>query len=60
MNKRVWYCLLCFLLFALIGLAANKKFMLAIDPGHGGGDHGVAGTYLKEKDPVLELTSTFG
>lgn len=60
MNKKVWHCLLCFLLFASVGLAANKKFTLVIDPGHGGRDHGAAGVYSKEKDLVLKFALAFG
>ncbi|MDY3103323.1 N-acetylmuramoyl-L-alanine amidase [Prevotella sp. SGI.027] len=60
MNKNVWHCLLCFLLFASVGLAANKKFTLVIDPGHGGRDHGAAGVYSKEKDLVLKFALAFG
>lgn len=60
MIKKVWHCLLCFLLFASVGLAANKKFTLVIDPGHGGRDHGAAGVYSKEKDLVLKFALAFG
>lgn len=60
MNKKVWHCLLCFLLFASVGLASNKKFTLVIDPGHGGRDHGAAGVYSKEKDLVLKFALAFG
>ena len=52
--------MLCFLLFASVGLAANKKFTLVIDPGHGGRDHGAAGVYSKEKDLVLKFALAFG
>lgn len=60
MNRKVWQCLLCFLLFASAGLAANKMFTLVIDPGHGGRDHGAAGVYSKEKDLVLKFALAFG
>lgn len=60
MNKKIWFCLFSLLMFAVVALAANKKFTLVIDPGHGGRDHGAPGAYSKEKDLTLKFGLAFG
>jgi len=40
--------------------AANKKFTLVIDAGHGGHDAGAIGTVAKEKDLTLKFALAFG
>ena len=41
-------------------MAANRKFTLVIDAGHGGTDHGAPGSYSKEKDLTLKYALAFG
>ncbi|EFI49210.1 N-acetylmuramoyl-L-alanine amidase [Prevotella sp. HMSC077E09] len=48
------------LLFAVAVMAANRKFTLVIDAGHGGTDHGAPGSYSKEKDLTLKYALAFG
>ena len=50
--------LLAFLPLAL--MAANKKFTLVIDAGHGGHDAGAVGTITKEKAINLNVALAFG
>lgn len=47
-------------MFALFSNAADKRFTLLIDPGHGGRDHGAAGAFSKEKDINLNVALAFG
>lgn len=47
------------LLFPLV-CAANKKFTLVIDPGHGGRDVGAVGRVAKEKNINLRVSLAFG
>ena len=58
-RKRVFF-LITMLLFAVAVMAANRKFTLVIDAGHGGTDHGAAGSYSKEKDLTLKYALAFG
>ena len=58
-RKRVFF-LITMLLFAVAVMAANRKFTLVIDAGHGGTDHGAPGSYSKEKDLTLKYTLAFG
>ena len=48
------------LLFAVTIVAANRRFTLVIDAGHGGGDHGAPGAYSHEKDLTLKYALAFG
>ncbi len=41
-------------------MAADKKFTLVIDAGHGGGDAGAVGAISKEKDINLQVALAFG
>ena len=58
-RKRVFF-LITILLFAVAVMAANRKFTLVIDAGHGGTDHGAPGSYSKEKDLTLKYALAFG
>lgn len=58
-RKRVFF-LITMLLFAVAVMAANRKFTLVIDAGHGGTDHGAPGSYSKEKDLTLKYVLAFG
>ncbi|MBR4921108.1 MAG: N-acetylmuramoyl-L-alanine amidase [Prevotella sp.] len=46
--------------FAVVSLAANKKFTLVIDAGHGGHDAGALGAFSKEKNINLNVALSFG
>ena len=46
--------------FAVVSLAANKKFTLVIDAGHGGHDAGALGAFSKEKNINLNVALAFG
>ena len=48
------------LVFAAVATAANKKFTLVIDAGHGGTDAGAIGTLTKEKNINLNVALAFG
>lgn len=48
------------LLFTVTLVAANHKFTLVIDAGHGGRDQGAPGLYSKEKDLTLKYALAFG
>lgn len=45
---------------AVVANAANKKFTLVIDAGHGGHDAGALGAVVKEKDLTLRYALAFG
>ena len=47
-------------MFVMTSLAANKRFTLVIDPGHGGHDAGALGTISKEKNINLAVALRFG
>lgn len=53
----IW-ALMC--LFVMTSLAANKRFTLVIDPGHGGHDAGALGAISKEKNINLAVALRFG
>lgn len=58
MNRR----LIC-LVILVISLVCNinaAPFTVVIDPGHGGKDPGARGSYVKEKDIVLDVALRFG
>lgn len=48
------------LAFVFAAVAANKRFTLVIDPGHGGRDAGALGAFSKEKDINLAVSLAFG
>ena len=53
----IW-ALMC--MFVMTSLAANKRFTLVIDPGHGGHDAGALGAISKEKNLNLAVALRFG
>ena len=53
----IW-ALMCMLV--MTAFAANKRFTLVIDPGHGGHDAGALGTISKEKNINLAVALRFG
>ncbi len=60
MNKRWLVFIGLTVWFAVMGMAANKKFTLVIDPGHGGHDAGAIGAITKEKTINLNVALEFG
>jgi len=60
MKNRLLVFLWITLVFAAIATAANKKFTLVIDAGHGGTDAGAIGTLTKEKNINLNVALAFG
>ena len=60
MRRKKVFFLITMLLFAVAVTAANRKFTLVIDAGHGGTDHGAPGAYSKEKDLTLKYALAFG
>ncbi|MDN5553060.1 N-acetylmuramoyl-L-alanine amidase family protein [Prevotella sp.] len=60
MSKKKVFLLITMLLFTVTLLAANHKFTLVIDAGHGGRDQGAPGLYSKEKDLTLKYALAFG
>lgn len=53
----IWF-LMCMLV--MTAFAANKRFTLVIDPGHGGHDAGALGAISKEKNINLAVALRFG
>lgn len=60
MGKKIQTFLLMLFLSVGIGYAANGKFILVIDAGHGGHDTGARGSVSEEKDINLNVTLAFG
>ena len=60
MYRKLLFCLITFVGFALSAGGADKKFTLVIDPGHGGNDHGAPGAFSKEKTINLNVALAFG
>ncbi len=60
MHKKIVLILLAWLGMALAVSAADKRFTLIIDPGHGGNDHGAPGSTSKEKDLTLRYGLALG
>ncbi len=60
MSKRIIYTLLLLLATMVTSMAANKKFTLVIDAGHGGRDAGCVGAKCKEKNLTLKMALAFG
>ena len=59
--RKILLLILYILLFAAApSSAANKKFTLVIDAGHGGKDPGCRGSYSKEKDLTLKAALALG
>ncbi len=60
MFKKITLFLVFFVLFAGVSMAADGRFTLVIDPGHGGHDAGAVGAISKEKDINLNIALAFG
>ncbi|MGP1417688.1 MAG: N-acetylmuramoyl-L-alanine amidase family protein [Prevotella fusca] len=60
MFKKITLLFVFFVLFAGISWAADGRFTLVIDPGHGGHDAGAVGAISKEKDINLNVALAFG
>ena len=59
MRKRLFFTLII-LAAAVISMAADRKFTLVIDAGHGGKDSGAKGKFSYEKDINLKVALAFG
>ena len=60
MKKRLLILFSLLVLLTLSATAANKKFTLVIDAGHGGNDKGAIGTLTTEKTINLNVALAFG
>ncbi len=60
MCKKIVLFLITMCCFAVVLNAANRKFTLVIDAGHGGHDTGAAGVISKEKNLTLKYALAFG
>jgi len=60
MKRRFLLLVLTFLTFAVSMEAANKRFTLVIDAGHGGKDYGAMGKITNEKSINLKVALAFG
>lgn len=60
MKKKILFLIWALFLSVVVGMAADKKFVLVIDAGHGGHDTGAPGAYSKEKDINLTVALAFG
>lgn len=60
MVKKLVSLLLLLFCFSAVSMAADKKFTLVIDPGHGGKDAGAIGVSSKEKNINLSVALAFG
>ena len=60
MLKKITLLLVTFLFVVADALAANGRFTLVIDAGHGGHDTGALGAKSKEKDINLTVALAFG
>ena len=60
MLKKITLLLVTFLFVVADALAANGRFTLVIDAGHGGHDTGAMGAKSKEKDINLTVALAFG
>lgn len=60
MLKKITLLLVTFLLLVAQAFAANNRFTLVIDAGHGGHDAGAMGAKSKEKDINLKVALAFG
>ena len=60
MYKRLLSIILLSVLALGVSMAANKRFTLVIDAGHGGKDAGACGKTSKEKNLTLKYALAFG
>lgn len=60
MCKKVTLIWIFLCVSVMTAFAANKRFTLVIDPGHGGHDAGALGTISKEKNINLAVALRFG
>ena len=60
MGKKILFFLWMTLGLAVAATAANRKFVLVIDAGHGGHDAGALGAVVKEKTLTLRYALAFG
>jgi N-acetylmuramoyl-L-alanine amidase len=60
MRKKMILSLVTFFFGAIFVMAANHRFTLVIDAGHGGKDHGAPGAISQEKDLTLKYALAFG
>ena len=60
MRKKIVLFLITICCFVVSADAANKKFTLVIDAGHGGHDAGAVGAVSKEKNLTLKFALAFG
>ena len=60
MCKKVTLIWIFLCVLVMTSLAANKRFTLVIDPGHGGHDAGALGAISKEKNINLAVALRFG
>ena len=59
-SKKITLLLVALLWVAMNALAANSRFTLVIDAGHGGHDAGALGSFSKEKNINLNVALAFG
>ena len=60
MRKKIVFFLITICCVVVSADAANKKFTLVIDAGHGGHDAGAVGAISKEKNLTLKFALAFG
>ena len=60
MYKKIALLLALMCMLVVTAFAANRRFTLVIDPGHGGHDAGARGAMSKEKDVNLTVALRFG
>ena len=60
MRKKIQLLLWLLMLTVTVASAADNKFVLVIDAGHGGHDTGAPGAFSKEKDINLSVALAFG
>ena len=60
MTKKLTFIIVMMLTMALNVMAADRRFTLVIDPGHGGHDAGAVGSISKEKNINLKVALAFG
>ena len=60
MRKKIVFFLITICCVVVSADAANKKFTLVIDAGHGGHDAGAVGAVSKEKNLTLKFALAFG
>ena len=60
MFKKITLFFILFASFVVTSYAANGRFTLVIDAGHGGHDAGALGAISKEKDINLNVALAFG